>query len=327
MLSDNFGIPVQGVTTTLPLVRIERMIEQPTVLVLGAGASAPFNFPTGGTLMEFVCDHDIPHAIKDMFPDIPTINSFREALRLSGQPSVDAFLEKQPQFTELGKAYIAFFLIGREQEKRLFAWNGGNWYRYLFQHMGCDYKEFEKNKLGIITFNYDRSLEHFLYTALLNSSNAPDKEQTVASQLKNIRILHVHGQLGFLEWQVPSHSKDHVRPYTHDNSTMNVRIAASGIKIISEDPGSAFAGAVTLLEWAERVYFLGFGYHPTNMARLQVPSSVDINRRPYLHVGGTAFGLTYEEKEAIQKRYNIQLGHESYQIYDYLRRAMPIWAM
>ena len=40
------------------------------------------------------------------------------------------------------------------------------WYVYLFNQLGARKDDFNKNRISIITYNYDRSLEYFLFVAL-----------------------------------------------------------------------------------------------------------------------------------------------------------------
>lgn len=75
----------------------------------------------------------------------------------------------------------------------------GDWYQYFCDKLNTSFEEFDQNKISIITFNYDRSLEHSLFTALKNSYAKNDRD--CASKLKNIPIVHVYGQLGYLPWQ------------------------------------------------------------------------------------------------------------------------------
>ena len=84
------------------------MIEKETVFVLGAGASKPYQFPTGSELADKVYQELSQGAtIDDMRAFCgfsgDEINDFRLALHYSGQTSVDAFLEHRP---DLGPVLI-----------------------------------------------------------------------------------------------------------------------------------------------------------------------------------------------------------------------------
>jgi len=91
------------------------MITRPTVLVLGAGASVPYGFPTGRELLIQITDDLNPRSgdtgLRVTLRTLPFsdeyISEFREDLVDSNQPSVDAFIENRPSFTDIGKTSIA----------------------------------------------------------------------------------------------------------------------------------------------------------------------------------------------------------------------------
>src|SRR5215211_8988152 len=117
------------------------MISRPTVLVLGAGASAPFGFPTGLRLSErIVRDLQVGHpgynALQEYCGfDETEITRFRLAFFRSGRNSVDAFLEHREDLLGVGKAAIAVGLIGFENEGRLFAYDDANWLRDTYNYL------------------------------------------------------------------------------------------------------------------------------------------------------------------------------------------------
>lgn len=303
------------------------MIERPTVLVLGAGASIPYGFPSGHRLKKKIITTS-PH---EFVPSLTTkgvtekswrvkCEQFCDDLKLSSQPSVDAFLERRPKDMELGKQLIAHVLISCENRNSLCPADP-DWYQYLWWQMDRDFDAFRENKLAVITFNYDRSLEQFLLTALMKSYDKSLEEAAV--ELKSIPIIHVYGQLGLLEWQANDDQKADVRPYDIERTRETIKIAARGIQILSEGQGESaqFRKAHDLLIAAERVYFLGFGYNETNMERLKLPLSgtpcYDSQRRMF----GSSYGRTVEENNVTQIKYQplIKLRNPAYNAYDFLR--------
>ena len=176
------------------------MIETPTVLILGAGASIPYEYHSGEKLIEEISKGILPQ--NSLFKLLikldyskEFINKFKQTLRNSGSYSIDTFLENWPKYNEIGKIAIAHILILAEwagKNSLIDFGNKDNWYRYLYKHLNCH--SFEQNKIGIITFNYDKSLEQYLFTALNNSYEDLD-ENKCASKIRNIPIVHVHGKL------------------------------------------------------------------------------------------------------------------------------------
>ena len=109
------------------------MITEPTVLILGAGASQPYGFPSGRRLKALAEKNDqaVQVMLQKLGFDENTYHEFRNTLFYSGQPSVDAFLEHRPEFLNIGKASIAIRIIACEGTGKLFP-EEMEWYEYLF---------------------------------------------------------------------------------------------------------------------------------------------------------------------------------------------------
>jgi hypothetical protein len=250
------------------------------------------------------------------------IIAFRDALKLSAQASVDAFLEHREEFREIGRAAIAQRLMRNERLDELFNPPKGeqNWYEYLFGRLNAPLHQFSQNKLAVITFNYDRSLEAFLFTALKNTYGASDN--CVADALRAIPIIHVHGQLGLLEWQIGSDPITERRTYDQMTNYQTIKLAAAGIRIIHEAMEmSGFDEAHQHLCRASRIYFLGFGYHPMNMERLRLDAA--IGTRPVI-VEGSFFERTGAEIEHLAQyrpSSTMHKGHPSHKVCQFLRES------
>src|SRR6266581_2522044 len=185
----------------------EVVIKRQTVLILGAGASMHLAFPSGRQLVTLVVDGLVNEAsplvrlLRVCGFDPSKIYAFRDALQRSGRPSVDVFLEHRPEFLPLGKTAIAALLTPFESEASLFA---PSWYSYLFAHLGPSLDDVKQSKLAVVTFNYDRSFEHYLFIALQNAFNLPTSEVlkhvdhgTGEVMHQNaIPVVHVYGTLG-----------------------------------------------------------------------------------------------------------------------------------
>lgn len=282
------------------------MIDENTVFILGAGASMPYGYPSGSRLREIILSKlGSSNVIRDMvslgFTE-EKIAEFRKGLRYSATSSVDSFLEHrpEPEFMDIGKIAMAQVLIPNENQNSLFRNENDKWYTYLFNNLVTDsFNAFDKNKICFITFNYDRSLEQFLFIALKNRYGKSEDE--CASKLKNIPILHLHGKLNDLPWQ----NKDG-RPYTNQISSNEViEKAANEIKIIHEDikDNSLFKEAHGYIENAQNIYFLGFGYHKANMDRLKLNKFVENNIFKNKGVIGSSFGLKGAERQFINNKY------------------------
>jgi hypothetical protein len=248
------------------------MLDIRTVIVLGAGASAPYEFPTGFELSVLMLNSLRPgeatyNNLRDMAGMIQgDIVRFRDAFHHSGKNSVDAFLEHRTDLIPIGKFATAHILIGRENPAKLFQY-GNSWLREIYNRMNSTFDTFARNKLSFVTFNYDRCVEHFFFSALSNTYNRPAEE--VRAVLESIPVVHLHGRLGSLPWQDgPS------RPFEPSINTEILRIAAESIKIIHEDIADGrdkeFALARKLLVEADQILLMGFGYNQMNVERLGI---------------------------------------------------------
>jgi len=280
------------------------MLLRPTVFVLGAGASKDFNFPIGIELAREIVALEPGNSQRDHLLELGwsqrEIDRFREALRYSADTSVDAFLEKRPEFMDIGKQAMAIKLIAREMLPAIFPTQGPSttWLRYLFGRLqGSSLQEFGENPVSFFTFNYDRVLEQYLFTALSNSWGRPDEE--VTATLNKIPIIHLHGQLGFLPWQ--SGDGTNRRPFEPTINKQTVGVAACGIKVVHEgveDRAEQFAAAKAAIKKADRTYFLGLGTGNVNLTRI---GADDFDGAK---AWATESGLTDAEYDAACKRYN-----------------------
>ncbi len=270
---------------------IPAMINTPTVLILGAGASAPYGFPLGRGLRDLVCGISAPTVTVVAAAaghDEGQVEEFVTTLRHSGYTSVDWFLEDRTEFISVGKAAIAAALIPLELPERLFPPHapGGHWYELLLNTLETPQGAFAENQLSIITFNYDRSLEHYLLRVLETRRRS---ERHAIEALRSIEIIHVHGALG----QLPPLARGG-REYSPTLNRETACAAAEQIYVVGEVSGDteAFNRARAVLGQAQKIDFLGFGYHPESVRRLGVFNEPwDDDRRKTVRVVGTSQGI------------------------------------
>src|SRR5439155_8041922 len=115
------------------------------------------------------------------------------------------------------------------------------------------------DNLTIINFNYDRSIEHYLPFSLGNYYGLAPSE--VREVMPNLSILRPYGKAGSLPWE---RDPEHVA--FGDCDAKALQIAAPRILTFTEQiqDSSLLSQITAALEAAERIVFLGFGFHRQN---------------------------------------------------------------
>jgi len=285
------------------------MIEKKTVLVLGAGASKPYGFPTGQELRDSVISQKkeiwfIKQAILGFSTD--SYKRFSLELSRSGFGSVDAFLEETDEWLDIGKKAIAYNLLSTEVscKDKLFPPNQpkDHWYETLWSILKApSWNSFKRNPLSVVTFNYDQSLEHYLATVA--SRNYDIKYTTALRGIYSLPFVHVHGNLGKFVLD------DGTEEYGKDISNRRFQQAKNGIRIVHEDKGQTreFELAKSLLNEADRILFIGFGYNQKNMSKLGLKELGQIDALGESRVLGTHKGLKSRAWGRICHRYGFSL--------------------
>lgn len=277
------------------------MINNKVTVVLGAGASYPYGFPLGGELKNKIIDQilfsrqpiserdSLGHFLEQFGYKEDVQKDFAIQLKDSMQPSVDAFVFERPEFADIGKLSIAANLIRCERKDDLLSPtsesnpNKRKWYDYLLNLLGKR-DEFKENNLSVITFNYDRSLEYFLYNTLKPRFKL--SEQEVLEYIKSIPIVHVYGQLG-----KPHFEDEKGRNYTDLLDFENLKKGAEGISLIYEKNNEEInseniKSAHYIIADSGLLVFLGFGYLEENLRRIKLTEFY-----PSPNAVGTFYGM------------------------------------
>lgn len=268
------------------------MLPRRTCLLLGAGASKHLSFPLGDELrkkmlFELLGQKDKEH---DKLPDDfrragEDLSAFYDKLAYGNWSSPDAFLEHHREFIQTGKYLICRCLSEFEQPWGV-TQNGG-WYDRLVSSIHVDDpQQLKDNSLSIVTFNYDRSIDFRLHKYIEHHFGMPSDE---AWQLlsDSIPIVHVHGTLGeYPKWGYG------------DKSSVWER--GQDIKIVSEiaEDTPEFQRASELLNSADRVVVLGFGFATDNVRRLNFFKEHDKEDRDIVIATGNGQGGVHEKETA-----------------------------
>jgi hypothetical protein len=281
------------------------MISENTVIILGAGASKPYGYPTALELREeiiykFLPQYDTYMREYDISWDshknnyIKIFSQLIDTFKKSSTSSIDLFLSRNPSYYVTGKYIIAFLLAKHEVESKFredITERKYDWYSALYNILTNDIttqnevNKFTDNKLSIITFNYDRSFENFIYESLYNSFTR--KQPKIFTIMNKMEIIHVYGKLARLEWEDSSGIA-----YGSNQIIDNSEYCANNIKIIYEERPSVQEEITKLLTEAINIYFLGFGYGEENMEAIGLNKIVF---RTEQRIYGTALGLKERE--------------------------------
>jgi len=267
-------------------------MSQKKVLVLGAGASIAMGYPVGKELRNQIITsdttfHNSGENIHSLFSLEGNQREFFLEFRKSQMASIDAFLARRPEFSEIGKKVIAAVLLSCENSNKLHTnEHEDNWYSYFFNKKAANsWGELDFSEFSVLTFNYDRSLEQYLLSAICSSYGKSEKE--ALEKLSTLKIIHVYGSLG---GALPNQEKYY--PYGKKITKERIEDAASCLRVIPEgrcdDP--IIEEAKMILRKASQVCFLGFGFDENNISLLDPEWTLQKTQ-----VFATCYGMTSAE--------------------------------
>lgn len=150
------------------------------------------------------------------------------------------------------------------------------------------------DNIGIINFNYDRCMEHYLFHALQNYYGI---ERTEAAEIVGtLSIYHPYGTVGELPWQARG-----ARPTVPFGAERTKELAtlSKGIRTFTqqvEEQKSVDIMHQRMVE-AETVVFLGFAFHPQNMELINPHRRTETRR-----VFSTTRGISDSDLSIVEKR-------------------------
>lgn len=293
-------------------------INYKTTIILGAGASMSYGYPSGSDLLALIKSKLKENYVKN--------KEILDLLSLARPFSVDSFLNNNPDFSTILKPLIGRIICACEGKQSKLQNIEDDWIRYFF-HL---------NKIGFenyrfITFNYDRCLEYNLY-GLIKGNHPKMSPEEIRLKVQSLNIVHVHGRVPYLEEELltdeeyliipyagivkKSKERPKCRTFVDDfNEYCNERILTVYEK---KQDGLNLKFIDDNLKWAERIIFLGFGYLEENMDILNI--------RPNRYKGGvwgTSFGLGKVQINDLSAR-GIKLSHTSYRAVDLFKQDVRI---
>jgi len=307
------------------------MVEKRTVFILGAGASCPYGFPTakglrGKIVGEFVAayEHLLNEreklgvaGINDGYPSPAEAKCFVGCFDVSSTESIDLFLSRHPQFEKIGKIAIALTILNAEHSSqfRERAKVNEDWYFHLFNRLtrelaGRDgYQGFGNSDVAFVTFNYDRSLEYFLFSSLLHAFEGADPLK-IEEQILRVPIIHVYGRVAPVrlhdsgEQRLAEYGLKYGREIDRFSMVNFLNVIDYLYVVREERANPELEKARGQIAQAERLFFLGFGYARENLAALAIPGVLS----PKQHIHGTAMGYVPAEIQKIENALGQALG-------------------
>ena len=247
-----------------------------TTLILGAGASRPFGFPTAVQLREIIV-HRKPAQVQAILTELGAsgdlweiatgniigrygqdeLTRLQEEFFQSQTTSIDQFVQqREGAFTGVATYTLAAILLQCEAS----AYLNRDWYGVLRDAiLQNGLEHIPTARLQIVTFNYDRSLEVYLWGAIQHTFGL--REGDAYQRVEALRIHHVYGSLGELR----NGSRGRVVPWASPTEG-HIRDASTGLHLVRPLSEGLPAEVRDFMKSSEFVCFLGFGFWPENVS-------------------------------------------------------------
>lgn len=144
--------------------------------------------------------------------------------------------------------------------------------------------------VSVISFNYDRTIRRFMPIALRSQFGLPEEEARALA--RTLRIYHPYGSLGPLPWESGGGGVEF-----GDEDTATLPLVAGNLRTFTEqiEDGEELADMRLMLSTAQRIVFLGFGYHAQNVDLLARNVEPDASS-----VFGTSVGLSASDEDVVE---------------------------
>jgi hypothetical protein len=235
--------------------------------------------------------------------------------------SIDGYLNRhqdQPLVQQCGKLAIAQIILKSEQECHLYVdlrtphklgfrdetRVRESWFQLLWSILETGIVKSKNldnifDRFSVITFNYDRTLEHFLLVGLRQAYHLSEKDAAAIINAK-LDIDHVYGQVADLPWQ-----KGHGFAFGRDPDANDLVLLWNRITTFNEEISDQqlLKKLADKVSRAERIVFLGCHFHEQNMKLLAAPAADKINT-----VYATAFRRSQPAITQIENQFREMLG-------------------
>ena len=306
------------------------MLRSKTLFIVGAGASKEASLPTGVELKSQIAsllditqtsgDQEIAAAlryqarlnsnpqntgpyflaarqVRDAMPQGISIDNFIEAHSGNKNIEICAKLAIARAILVAETKSPLFIDIKKGQEKPRFNAIENTWYNKIFQMLTENLHKGEIENVfdncSFVTFNYDRSIEHFFFHSLQNYYLISEAES--ARIINSTKIYHPYGKTGDLPWE----NREASIGFGGSPSTDGLLSLSRRIKTFSERirEKSAIEEIRNIVKDSETIVFLGFAFHKQNMELITPNEQSDVQR-----VFATAYRISDSDVDYIKKR-------------------------
>jgi hypothetical protein len=237
-------------------------------------------------------------------------------------PSIDNFLHQRgcddPNIEICGKLAIVSCILSAELHSSLALQDGSvnldgvenTWFNEFCMLLvsGCKRADLPGRfkQVAVVSFNYDRCFEQFLVHFLMRFYSVDETE--AARLARQVQVYHPYGQVGYLPWQLADQASPKVSyggtadPDTLLKLAKEVKTFTEGMDPISRQ----FIGVQRAMGSAERLVYLGFGYHDQNMEVLY-KARVNASGRS---CWGTAYKMSGANTAAVLNDLRSAEGHD-----------------
>ncbi|MAO65655.1 MAG: hypothetical protein CL666_11715 [Balneola sp.] len=309
------------------------MVNNRTVIVLGAGGSKEFDLPIGNELIEEIGDllkfrpgyHQVSDDLIDKAFRVYSSNNRETRKKLDEASlaithalpltiSIDNLIDAHRGNKEIevcSKMAIVRAILNAERRSQLFIDKSkrgkklnfedtkNTWLNLLFKIITEnatieDITERLSNFVFVV-FNYDRCLEHFLYHAFQSYYNV--SANVAIDLLAHLNVHHMYGKVGELPWIDYNSSID----FGEEPTPHKLVKLINEIKTFTENKDEEKDELEAIhrhIESAKNMIFLGFAYHKLNMELLALDGREhsDLNSTRYY---GTAYQISDSNTDEI----------------------------
>lgn len=248
--------------------------------------------------------------------------------------SIDNFIDSHRSnvvVSRCGKLAIAACILKAERASSLWVNNSNRkntinfdscastWFSALFKLITQNAERSDLaahiKRIRIITFNYDRCIEHYLHRSFQNYYSMSPQEAT--DMLANLCIYHPYGKVGNLPWEASSGGVDFGdNPYS--DALMQIADSLLTFTEGTNAKASQIESIRKCVQSASNLVFLGFAFHERNL-QLLYGTEPSITNETKIY--GSALGISDSNLQIIFKDLTNLGGHGSQNIQ--LNKELP----